>query len=376
VPCLRPLLLFSALPLRDEWEKAIGSAPEPEDWDYLKHAVAESFWHQSIKATDVRWLRFMFQLGCDRIKFVKGAIRENTLTDLNNYPNQGDLSYLRPWVRAAELMIDQMVDAQGRVWPEQFWSACHRDTPCSRRDQSVPPIAAAGTTATRIEEVRADLVAHAATQEKSTGVDARHNAVFGIGLFALALLDELLRMGNGSAILGRSGLRSIVDAYVTLGYLVSKNTEEVWVSWRHYGAERAKLAFLKLAEDDTAQYTTADALSDLANEDFWLEYLPIRLGHWDSSNVRQNSIDGNTKDEYDRYYDWTSAYSHGHWATIRDVLWETCANPLHRLHRIPRESKRMLEDVVPDAARVVDLILDLVERCYPPFSGRVSVPGS
>src|SRR2546426_4136495 len=56
------------------------------------------------------------------------------------------------------------------------------------------------------------------------------------------------------------------------------------------------------------------------------------------------------------------------------LLWETCANPLHRLHRIPRQSKRMLEDVVPDACRVVDLILGLVDRCYPSFSGRVTLP--
>ena len=376
VPCLRPLLLFSDLPLRDEWAKAIGSVPEPEDWENLKCAVAEAFWHQSIKATEVRWLRFMFQLGCGRMKFVRGAIRENTLTELNNYPHQGDLSYLRPFVRASELMIDEMVDAKDRIWPEQFWHASHRDAACSRREPGTQPISPAGTTTTRIEEVRTALSAHALTQEKSTGVDARHNAVFGIGLFALAVLDELLRVGNDSAILGRFGLRSIVESYVTLSYLVSKDTEELWVSWRNYGAERAKLAFLKLVEDDTARYITPNALSDLANEDFWQELLPIRLGHWNASDLRSHSIEGGTKEDYDRYYDWTSAYAHGHWATIRDVLWETCANPLHRLHRIPRGSKRRLEDVVPDAARVVDLILELVGRCYQPFSGRVSVSGS
>src|SRR5207244_3060643 len=98
-------------------------------------------------------------------------------------------------------------------------------------------------------------------------------------------------------------------------------------------------------------------------EDFWQEYLPIRLGHWDSSNLRTHSIESDTKEEYDRYYDWTSAYSHGQWAAIRDVLWETCANPLHRLHRIPRRTKRMLEDVVPDGCRVVDLVLSQVDRC-------------
>src|SRR5215208_8280936 len=63
------------------------------------------------------------------------------------------------------------------------------------------------------------------------------------------------------------------------------------------------------------------------------------------------------KDEYDRYYGWASAFSHGHWGAVRDSVLQTCQNPLHRLHRIPRATRRTLEDDVHDACRLVDQVL-------------------
>ena len=106
-----------------------------------------------------------------------------------------------------------------------------------------------------------------------------------------------------------------------MAYLIQKNDPDVWRSYRVFGAGQAKLQYLKL--DDASQdisYVDINKLIELANEDMWEEYLPIELGHWVNSNLRDLSIASGKKDVYDEFYAWTSTYAHGHWGAIRDSV--------------------------------------------------------
>jgi hypothetical protein len=46
------------------------------------------------------------------------------------------------------------------------------------------------------------------------------------------------------------GLRTVLECYVTLAYLMKKNDEALWRSFRVYGAGQGKLAFLKIDESE------------------------------------------------------------------------------------------------------------------------------
>ena len=128
--------------------------------------------------------------------------------------------------------------------------------------------------------------------------------------------------------------------------------------------------------DELPGYVQAETLSVLANEDVWEEFLPIELGHWEKANLRELSIQANVKDVYDKFYGWTSTFTHGHWGAVRDSVFDTCGNPLHRLHRIPRNNTRALPDVIPDACYLVDGILEFLSKSYPTFSNRVTLTES
>jgi len=210
----------------------------------------------------------------------------------------------------------------------------------------------------------------------STAVDARHDAAFGFALYALALLRELLRPGIAASILGRSALRMLVEVLVTFRYLLSRDDSLLWSAYRAFGAGQAKLAFLKLDKLDTAVgHLSEEALSTLANEDTWQEFVPINLGHWGGMDLRKMAEEAGAKTEYDKFYGWPSSFVHGQWGAIRDSVFSTCLNPLHRLHRVPREDTRQLEDVLADAADLADGILALLDKAYPGFGTRVSVEG-
>jgi hypothetical protein len=161
---------------------------------------------------------------------------------------------------------------------------------------------------------------------------------------------------------------------VTLAYLNAKDDPALWKSFRVYGAGQAKLAALKLDQANSQPLSISlETLTEIANEDMWEEFVDIDLGHWAKADLRSLSIEGGTKDEYDRFYPWTSAWSHGHWSPVRHAVFDTCGNPLHRLHRILRDTPRSQLDVVPDAVALVDRIMTLVDREYPPFGVRLAV---
>jgi hypothetical protein len=182
-----------------------------------------------------------------------------------------------------------------------------------------------------------------------------------------------MRIGASSTITTRFTLRTLLELYVTLTFLVTKDSVELWQSYRVFGAGQAKLALLKIEDTDEHPLgISIDTLRELANEDVWQEFLPIDVGHWIKSNLRQLSEQANVKDDYDRFYSWTSMYSHAHWGAVRASVFDTCGNALHRLHRIPRTNARTQSDVLPDAVLLVDKLLNVVDRAYPGLTTRLA----
>lgn len=367
---LRSLLLLDRLPAKELWSSAIGCAPEPEDWHKLEASVAVMLNHQSQEATDCRWAHVLF-------KVLGGQMHLRTVDEARElyfYPDQEtELSGRIRAMEGAENPFSPPVERN--AWSEAFWDQCLRDTKCEAmgipgaHDQLI-----AGTTASLVGKTREDLRQHAAATCATTSVDARHKGTFGIAAYSLDLIRELLQIGISSKIIARTGLRALLEAYITLAYLAHRDESDLWLQYRNYGAGQAKLAFLKLDElSDDAMSIDPAVLRFIANEDRWQEFVPINLGHWEKTNLRVMSDQAGVKGEYDRYYPWTSSFTHGNWAAVRNAEYDICANPLHRLHRLLRGEPAVLDDVIPDACRIADLVLNLVDRLYPGFASRISI---
>lgn len=363
---LAPLLLLPDLPAYERWSARLSAAGVVAEWPPLMSAVANAIDHQSQAATDCRWMRVLAMRVAGAMHLPPGDLAQ----EIALYPNYGDMREVQPSIRATEICFAPDVGE----WPSAFWQHCFSKTPCwSMQFESAGSRIATGYTATGLGQVRHHLIDHCQATVTTTSPDPRHDTVFGLALYSLAIAEELLRVGNSSSILARVALRTIVECYVTLAYLLAKNSAELWSSFRAYGSGQAKLAFLKLDDSsDEPSYVDIGTLQQLANEDVWQEFLPINVGHWDGSNLRALSEAAGVKDVYDKFYPWTSSFTHGHWGAIRDSVYDTCGNPLHRLHRIPRVAPRVQPDVVPDVAEVVDCILVLVNTAFPGFTIRLA----
>ena len=367
---LIPILLFDELPAQEEWEKALGIDEINIDWEPLMYAVSVTLWHQSEESTDCRWVKVLCRTVAGKMKFPN----EQSAKEKLYYPHYGDQDKVSASIRAAELVLNGPSENQYE-WSAKFWDVCFTKTSCFPfNPTSTETNISAGTTVERPSEVYNLLIEHTYNTRKTSGVDARHDTVFGMGLYCLRLLQELLRVGSCYSISARTTLRTIAECYITLAYLVKEDDAELWQSYRIYGAGQAKLAFLKLDESaHEPSYVDVETLKQLANEDMWQEFLNIDLGHWDNTDLRKMSMEAGVKDVYDQFYGWTSTFAHGHWGAILDTVFDTCGNPLHRFHRIPRQSVRSLPDVVPDACELIDKILEVVSQLYPNFPHRVTI---
>lgn len=368
---LRPLLLFRELPARDYWQGVLEQTPSAEDWRNLMLAVAKTLDHQSQESTDCRWVRVICIMAAGKLAFPKQL--EELAKEFAYYPDYGDMRKVRPSIRAIELALDSAAEID-QGWADKFWTQCLLDTPCFPLPSTSVPTFVVGTTPERVRQVYNLLVEHGNQTVSTTAIDAKHDTVFGIAFYCLGILQELLRVGASQSITARIGLRTLVECFVTLSYLVKQDNPDLWKSYRVFGAGQAKLQYLKLEDlDQPIHYVNAETLKELANEDIWEEFLPIELGHWNKADLRTLSIEADVKDEYDRFYAWTSSFAHGHWGSVRDTVYDSCGNPLHRLHRIPRNSPRALPDVVPDACTLVDKALGIVSKCYGDFPHQVTI---
>ena len=362
---LAPLIFFEGLPAKQVWEEHLrGASPNIER---LMESVGAVLWHQSEAATDCRWVRVMATAVAGRITVDPKL--HHTLTLLNEYP--ADFEESGPRFRAMEIGLT-LPQARDLTWPRLFWQEAWERTPCLEFVQEYPS-PTFGKTITRddVANIRERIEEHWIETHSTTAVDPKHDAVFGMALYSIRILEELMGIGIGNSVLGRTGLRTILEVRINLKYLLAENEPELWSQWRRYGAGQAKLNALKFDESvDPPRHISIQSIERIASEDMWEEFLTIDLGGWTDLDLRKMSDKVGLKGEYDQHYSWTSGYTHGMWGPIREACFQVCANPLHRLHRFPH--RQPLQDTVDDAASLVDEILQLVDEAYPGFSHRLA----
>ncbi|MCP1158183.1 DUF5677 domain-containing protein [Bacillus infantis] len=373
---LQPLLLFDDLPGRSTWEKHLNIQNPDEEWEKLFITVAKCLDHQSQESTDCRWICLHYMMVRNQL-----VVPPEMFEAIANYPDkdESELMMIRGLIRSTEIvtrMTAQFHKSEDSImsstWPISFWDQGLKDTPCMIMDLGEEVIQGTKVEYANYEKVTNALKSHFFSTVSTTGINAKHDGVFGLSLYCLELLGELINPDNNTSILGRLGLRTIAECYITLAYLTTKDDEDLWRMYRSYGSGQAKLAFLKLEEiQNKPKYIDVSTLEALAGEDQWGEYVGINLGHWESTNLRKMSEVANVKDVYNTFYDWTSGFSHGQWAAVRNSSFVTCDNPMHRLHRIPKPQKSEFNDVSEDAKNLCNKVLDLVNNVYPDFTYRL-----
>ncbi len=265
---LASLKLFDALPSKNDWDEHLGNC-DP-DVPMLMGAVGASLWHQSLPATDCRWLRVMAVTLAGKLTFPKSM--EEHVEMFFTYPGGSPNNVVAPVIRATEISLDSLRPREA-VWPAMFWKQAWENTECirsTRRNSKYPTDGV--VTRQAISDIRDRIERHWFDNQSTTAIDRKYEAVFGITLFALRTLEEMIGIGIGTSILGRLGLRTILEARINLRYLVTVDDSKLWQKWREYGAGQAKLNALRFDEYlAPPEYIDLETIESIASEDIWEE---------------------------------------------------------------------------------------------------------
>ena len=356
------LTLFEHLPGAQDWLRYL------PDFDgnvnLLVESVGKTLWHQSQEATDCRWVRIMAKCIAG-----KRGLPRNLAEEFFNYPDV-HMEKTAPMIRALEgiALPDEISDSD---WPAMFWEEAWANTSCATTDGIYdPPTVVQNITRQRVNDLKERLIEHWNRTHSTTAIDPKHDGIFGMAFYCLRILDEMMGINIWSSVLGRLGLRTILEVRINAQYLIDEDDADLWKKWRQYGAGQAKLSALKFEPSaETPGYIDLPTMELIANEDIWEELLTVNLANWTKLDLRRISERTGLKTTYDAHYSWTSGYAHGMWGPIRESCFQTCHNPLHRLHRIPKQE--LLPDVIEDAAGLVNEMLYLVDVAYPSFKPRL-----
>ncbi len=369
---LKPLLLFKELPAIEDW-KFLGSIEssieEKKLAIKLTKSIAKVLWHQSEEATDCRWAWVLAQILSGKL-----SVPREMFENITQYPNKGDMRKVRPTIRASE--IGMHLNEKKNNWPEKFWLTCHQNTLCLPipRDNNYNEKVDLNLLIKDIRKIKIELISHFIIAEKNSNIDYKHSVIFGSTFYVLRLICELTATNLWKGATSRLILRSIAEVYITCSYLIKNDTPDTWRGFREYGSGKVKQSYLKLRDlTSTPSFVNIKLMEEIANEDKWEEFVSIELGHWDKTNLREMSEDAKCKEVYDKYYDWTSAYTHGNWGAIRESVIDKCFNPLHRLHIFPSMVIHKLPSAIHDAIDLTNQLLDLLESQYPNFPLRLNV---
>lgn len=366
---LAPMLFFDNLPDKNQWESILGVNPTRLSWNKLAESIAGSFDHQSQKATDCRWVKALYVVKSGYISFTSNVAQiPKAVLDYPTH-NEKQLRFSRSGVRSLEIGLDH-TDSE---WSKQFWKESFEKTGCIPSRISEEEMAKCYPSQEqlvedrkKLQELNQTLSDHFWKTLKGSDKDPKHEVAFGIALYAADLATSSLALGMGRISQGRMVLRSLVECLISLKYLSERDEPKLWLAFQEHGMGQAKLVIQRSEEEGrTPKYLDVKNLGQIANDNVWVEFLPIDIGSWDDSDLRKRAIEVGLKDKYDDYYTWPSSYSHGQWGAVREAIYDLCHNPLHRFHRIPLLYPMTLKETHDDVYILLDDIVNLLYTIFP-----------
>lgn len=322
--------------------------------------------HQSNEATDLRFLALSLLLFSKRIHVAANLDISSKVFKEYPYTDHEDekMKMYRPSVRSMEGMgfVEDNIE-----FNKKFWRDIGMITPCN--PMSIKFDDNSDDYENFIFGFRKIIEYVLLANKEKALTEDKFNVLIGSINYILKIFNEINENKMGNSILGRHGIRTILEVYIMLKYLLKRECENpnIWEEYKLYGISKYKLVLLKAREInlDKSSHLVPPILDALVNEIRWEEFIDVDLRYFDKQGIREKSIEVGEKELYDLFYDYDSNYSHGLWGAIRESSMLHCDNPDHLYHSIPDVySNQKLPDVKADSIKILRKFISLIIEIY------------
>ncbi len=336
--------------------------------DALSEAIDLYLPHQSNEATDLRFLSLSLLLFSGKMHFVRGT--EMTINAIQEYAYTNHASekmkFYRPLIRSTE--GGMTMEEYDKQFSLNFWRNIGMLISCS--PTKIEYQENLNNYNEFVGDCRKALEYVLYSNKDKSITDDRFAVIIGSVNYALKIFSEIDAKALGNSILGRHGIRSIIEVYIMLKYLLKKEDEkpEIWREYKLYGISKYQLILLKARGYEFSDKTShfQPPVTDLLVNEFMAEELiNVDLRYFDNQTIREKSEVAGEKQLYDLFYDYDTNFSHGLWGAIREGAMIRCDNASHHFHAIPDiYANQTLPDVKLDSLKILKMVFRLFSELY------------
>ena len=395
------------------WISALADSelPEPDRGQasfYMSAVVRSLADGQGRPATVIKGLLLRETMAAGRISFPRDF---GPVDELPRYPfdlNEEERASVESFLRATFGAISQSDDVHGadrRAWAQRFWTENWRLFPCLVEAEAEEP---AGVVADLPDRALEDADMTDSDKEvDGTGPEALGDELGAIwsaflqrsaevdpgvydpdryevttGLVAHGLRVAIAVVAHPGLWIGEFSaplLRSLVEILINLAWLAiaEKTDGAIYAKFKDFGRGHAKLMKLHLEEAADRIPAGSETLEDLVesiadevNAEVTEELQDISLeATFSGKDLRKMALAAGVEDLYRLALAPMSSITHSEWPALARYALEYCRNPLHRLHRVPRQS--LAPSVRPTAGRtavfLAEQLLDAYKAAFPEY---------
>ena len=335
--------------------------------EMLSKAIRTYMPAQSNEATDLRFLAMSLQIFSGKLYLAESMEHIATVFQEYAYTDHSDekMRSYRPTIRSMEGV--EFEDYDNSKFINYFWSELGMVTECKPMCIHFEEEVANNDEYINDSEKVLDYLL--VTNKGLSLSDHKFEVLLGKVTYALKIFKEIVNCNLSNKILGRHALRSIIEIYIIVKYLLKMESEkpDIWREYKYYGISKYKLILLKVREITSPEslHFEPKLLDLLVNEKLWEEFIDVDLRYFDQLGIREKSIAVEEKELYDISYDYDSSYAHGLWGAIRESSMLSCDNPAHRYHNVPDiYSDQNLISVKPDCIKILNKCFSILNDVY------------
>ncbi len=320
----------------------------------LGEVVKKSMDGRDDLATRAKALFFRQMLSSGRLMFSQDSMTKESQEAIKGYPlknSQEQNAHAESNIRAMFLAIESNNNENN--WNARFWRSNWRLYVCKASSvepgpdvidgQSDKSKASLDELQSAVEQRWDKFVYTAQTVDPDIYSPDRFEVLTGITGRCLRLVrtiagyPRMWTMEQGAPV-----LRALVEARITIRYLLKKDDPELYQKFKSFGVGHLKLLKLHLenfidaaGEAGPGLQEYLELVSAYVNRDTYEEYIEIDLsGSFSGTDMRRMSQDVGLEDDYRLIFAPASINVHGEWGGIDMNVFQPCLNPLHAYHRV------------------------------------------